>query len=250
MNTKPVPVPNHKLGQAMQHMVEQGKRPCFRIDGIRITMASAASVNPGYLYIKGDDWGYIGKITPYGLMKIQHPSEITDIQKTYVLAAIHDPEGIAMSNGQATGTCCCCGRTLTNALSIELGIGPICRGFWFPGSSEAITPVDTVAMLETLDAIKELDSITDSLELDLGEPYEPKVPVVSQSCFKHPNLADANCPDCLTDAVNLLAALEAPTKEPVIDLVNGYFALSSNQQELFINTIYTKRFGEKSNASD
>lgn len=30
--------------------------------------------------------------------------------------------------GQRTGVCCECGRTLTNPESIELGIGPVCRG--------------------------------------------------------------------------------------------------------------------------
>jgi hypothetical protein len=29
--------------------------------------------------------------------------------------------------GALYGTCCACGRTLTNELSIDLGIGPICR---------------------------------------------------------------------------------------------------------------------------
>jgi hypothetical protein len=29
--------------------------------------------------------------------------------------------------GKLYGICCSCGRTLTNELSIELGIGPICR---------------------------------------------------------------------------------------------------------------------------
>ena len=215
MNTKPVPVPNHKLGQAMLHMVEQGKRPCFRIEGIRITMASEISANPGYLYIKGDDWGYIGKITPYGLMKIQHPNEITDIQKTYVLAAIHEPEKIAMTNGKITGTCCCCGRTLTNPLSIELGIGPICRGFWFP---ESITPTDTVAMLETLDSIESLGATPEEVGAD----------------------------KLLED----LGSLEHVTvAEPVMELVKGYKALNHTQQMIFFNML-EKIEGGPTDASD
>ena len=36
----------------------------------------------------------------------------------------------AKTYGRRTGTCCCCGATLTNAVSIEAGIGPICaQGF-------------------------------------------------------------------------------------------------------------------------
>lgn len=36
----------------------------------------------------------------------------------------------AQAFGNLYGVCCNCGRTLTNEVSIELGIGPICRG-WF-----------------------------------------------------------------------------------------------------------------------
>lgn len=239
MTTKPVPVPNHKLGKAMLHMLEMGKHPCFRIEGIRITIASAASVNPGSLYIKDDRWNYIGKITPYGLMKIQNPSLITDIQKTYILAAIHEPEKMAMSSGKRTGTCCCCGRTLTNSLSIELGIGPICRGFWFPPANVDKSPVDTVAMLETLDAMKELDSITDSLELDLGEPAtQPKASVTSrQVCFKHPSLGVEGCPDCIQEAVDLLASLKVPKVDPVTEIAILYRALNDAQRMTCLNML-------------
>ena len=32
--------------------------------------------------------------------------------------------------GKETGNCCVCARELTNKKSIELGIGPICRGYF------------------------------------------------------------------------------------------------------------------------
>lgn len=41
--------------------------------------------------------------------------------------AAADPYAAAKLYGMKTGTCSCCGRELTNSLSIELGIGPICR---------------------------------------------------------------------------------------------------------------------------
>lgn len=41
--------------------------------------------------------------------------------------AADDPYTAAKLYGQNTGSCSCCGRELTNSLSIELGIGPICR---------------------------------------------------------------------------------------------------------------------------
>jgi len=41
-----------------------------------------------------------------------------------------NPLGEAQAYGQRTGECSCCGRELTNEVSIELGIGPICREKW------------------------------------------------------------------------------------------------------------------------
>jgi hypothetical protein len=39
----------------------------------------------------------------------------------------------AMAFGKLYGTCCVCGRTLTNELSIHLGIGPVCGNREFGG---------------------------------------------------------------------------------------------------------------------
>lgn len=41
-----------------------------------------------------------------------------------------DPYAAATAYGLQTGVCSCCsccGRELTNKLSVELGIGPVCR---------------------------------------------------------------------------------------------------------------------------
>jgi hypothetical protein len=44
----------------------------------------------------------------------------------------------AMEFGQLYGTCCICGRTLTNELSIHLGIGPVCGRREFGGQFELL----------------------------------------------------------------------------------------------------------------
>jgi hypothetical protein len=151
----PTPTPTHKLGIAMQGMIAQSKRPCFHIEGFRITVAPITGSNPGYLYIKNKSWDYVGKISPSGTMTIMQESLITDEQKLAILNAIANPETTAMSYGKRTGVCCCCGRTLTNKLSIKLGIGPICRGFWFPEVSGNLDlGMDT-----------ELDILAESLEM-------------------------------------------------------------------------------------
>lgn len=38
-----------------------------------------------------------------------------------------EAESVFAEYGKKFGTCCLCGRELTNAESVELGIGPICR---------------------------------------------------------------------------------------------------------------------------
>ena len=65
---------------------------------------------------------YLGKVTPNRL-----DSRIPDDIKEVLLEAAGDPLTAAVRYGKETGSCSCCGRDLTNAESIRLGIGPICR---------------------------------------------------------------------------------------------------------------------------
>ena len=44
--------------------------------------------------------------------------------------AATDPLAAAIAYGRETGSCSCCGRELTNKVSIDLGIRPICREKW------------------------------------------------------------------------------------------------------------------------
>lgn len=64
---------------------------------------------------------YLGWITE-SQTSVKDP---TIIEALTIAAA--DPYNAARLYGQHTGSCSCCGRELTNSLSIELGIGPICR---------------------------------------------------------------------------------------------------------------------------
>lgn len=97
------------------------KRPVYRAAGLVITRASGFGKNPGALYVKTDADDYLGKII--GTAYTGRPAA--------ALAAIAlDPRGEAIRYGQRTGTCSCCGRTLTNEGSIEAGIGPVCASKW------------------------------------------------------------------------------------------------------------------------
>ena len=103
------------------------KKPVLRIGDLHISIAPAHGRNNGCLYVK-DNSQYAGKITPegkfFGLRDAR--AEIED--ELIVLAT--NPLEQATAYGRRTGSCACCGRTLTNKKSVELGIGPICRDKW------------------------------------------------------------------------------------------------------------------------
>jgi hypothetical protein len=48
-----------------------------------------------------------------------------------IMAAAADPVAAAIAYGRRTGNCCCCGKLLTDPVSVERGIGPICESRWF-----------------------------------------------------------------------------------------------------------------------
>jgi hypothetical protein len=64
---------------------------------------------------------YLGKITSSGM-----DSRIPDEVKAVLEEAAKDPLTAAIRYGKLSGSCSCCGRTLTDPESVERGIGPIC----------------------------------------------------------------------------------------------------------------------------
>jgi hypothetical protein len=107
------------------------KSPKLRIAGLVISPAKATSANAGALYVKSkgsfDDSTYFGKIIGGKFIKSRECDAATEAQ---ILVVAADPLAAAIAYGRETGTCSCCGRELTNKISIELGIGPICREQW------------------------------------------------------------------------------------------------------------------------
>lgn len=73
----------------------------------------------GWVFVKGED-GRLGNQKPGHSYRGKYPEELA------ALAA--DPLAAAVAYGRYTGSCCICGRELTNPVSIEAGIGPICAG--------------------------------------------------------------------------------------------------------------------------
>jgi hypothetical protein len=98
---------------------------------LRFLGATVSSVitgpNSGCLYIKSQCGSYFGKVDAAGTFR-RAPG--LACSETAVVEALRkaqaDPEAAAVAYGRETGSCCCCGRGLTNQVSIDLGIGPIC----------------------------------------------------------------------------------------------------------------------------
>ena len=121
---------------AVEQMLQNGKRtllnPKVRLLGANnqvfvLSLAPAYGKNAGAIYVKSDDV-YLGKIVGG---KFVRAGACSAQDEADLILACQSPEASAVAYGRAYGNCSCCGRELTNALSIELGIGPICREKFF-----------------------------------------------------------------------------------------------------------------------
>ncbi len=126
---KQVPAFADALLKAFDSALSSGlKRPRLTVLGVKFTRAPDSGKNPGCLYLKAAGDVYLGKLLPDG--QFYKSREFTDAHQAVLDQIGEDPLKAAQVHGQQTGSCSCCGRELTNAESIELGIGPICREKW------------------------------------------------------------------------------------------------------------------------
>ena len=102
------------------------KRPIFRAAGLSFSMAPLNSKNFGSVYVKADGV-YQGKIAGGTFMASNACNPETP---DAVVAVAKDPRGEAIKHGKMTGACSCCGRKLSDPVSVELGVGPICLEKW------------------------------------------------------------------------------------------------------------------------
>lgn len=72
---------------------------------------------------------YIGRLTTHGGFMATKTCTEADLASLRVIEA--DVHAAAIEYGKATGRCGCCGRKLTNPVSVERGIGPICEARYF-----------------------------------------------------------------------------------------------------------------------
>ena len=106
------------------------KRPVYRAEGLTLSAPSEHSSNAGGIYVKsGQD--YYGKVIGSTFMPSRDlRGARLDEVSTLLQRIAKNPKEAAIEYGRKTGTCACCGRTLTDPTSISLGIGPICIEKW------------------------------------------------------------------------------------------------------------------------
>lgn len=102
------------------------KKLAFRTMHIDISAAKETSRNPGALYVKHNG-EYAGKIAGGKFHAVYGAKpEVLPL----ILEVAADPLGMARFYGKQTGKCSCCGRELTDPVSVANGIGPICESKW------------------------------------------------------------------------------------------------------------------------
>jgi hypothetical protein len=99
------------------------KSPKVRVGGTQFSCARVTSANAGCLYVKAGET-YLGKVTPAG--KFFASRDCSPEQAAEVARVLIDPMGEAVAHGKRTGSCAICARELTDPVSVERGIGPIC----------------------------------------------------------------------------------------------------------------------------
>lgn len=129
LEEKSVNVDLSRIREMFEVAVSNGhQKPVYRAEGLKISLAPATGRNAGALYVVMiDDDAYQGKVDGVTFKAVREAAAST-VDALHRIAA--NPMEAAVRYGQKTGKCSCCGRKLTNKVSIELGIGPICAETW------------------------------------------------------------------------------------------------------------------------
>ena len=105
---------------------DAAERTILNAAELAFSLAPLHGKNAGAVYVKrGPD--YQGKIMEGQFIPVSTCH--TDTADA-VVGVAGDPRGKAVQYGRDTGRCSCCGRELTDPVSIEMGIGPVCIANW------------------------------------------------------------------------------------------------------------------------
>jgi len=109
---------------SLTHAKEKGlRRPVLRLAELAFSFAPDTGRNAGAVYVKSTDGAYLGKIAAG---QFSPSRECSQEQQATVIDVAQRPAEAAVEYGRMTGSCACCGRTLTDKTSVERGIGPVC----------------------------------------------------------------------------------------------------------------------------
>ena len=97
------------------------RRPQIRANGFHFYLAPN---NPARIYIKDVNRRYLGNII--NNVFFPRPNGCSVSQAMDIVQACRTPLETAVAYGRETGNCACCGRTLSDPVSVAQGIGPIC----------------------------------------------------------------------------------------------------------------------------
>jgi len=114
-----------RLEAAFAHAKATGlKWPKITLAELVFKPAPATGRNAGAIYAT-EHGQYLGKVLGGKFLRVR---ECTDGQEARITQVVNDPQGTAEAHGLQTGHCCICNRELTDPVSVERGIGPICAG--------------------------------------------------------------------------------------------------------------------------
>lgn len=117
-----------KIEAAFQVARDKGlKRIKVRLGTFVFKPAPETGKNPGAVYVTtpGAEGEYLGKVLNGRLLATR---ECGEERQAAIVRAAADPLAAAIAYGKEFGQCAVCGRELSDPVSIERGIGPICAG--------------------------------------------------------------------------------------------------------------------------
>ena len=139
---------NALFGLAREHGLQ---RPRIRLN-LNGTRLSLAPGRPGSaferdIWVNGPNRERFGRINAQG--QYLRGCDATPAVQEMVGSFGSNPVAIARAHGLATGSCCFCGLTLTDARSVAVGYGPICaQHYGLPWGDERASSVVTIDQVE------------------------------------------------------------------------------------------------------
>lgn len=108
------------------------KRPKLKLfsgaEAFEFSRAPDTGKNPGAIYVNDKQGTYLGKVFDGKFLKGRDCSPELE---TEVIKVCSDPEQAAIAYGKRFGACSVCNRELSDPVSIDRGIGPICFSRFF-----------------------------------------------------------------------------------------------------------------------